>query len=205
MHHLYDELVTKKVLLSPDERYRYALHRGVVLGDESLPTVKDTMIFVMLNPSTADGTKDDPTIRRCKRFALDTWSKKHLIVFNLFGLRSTDPKQLLEADDPVGPGHDLIVVDLLRTLGVQAFGQPGERVTLVAAWGSGSWDNSKRQLLLKRLDAFTAELQKQQVGYDWTCFGTTKHGMPRHPLYLLKTAEQVPWFDPRSLYANKAI
>lgn len=205
MHHLYDELVAKRVLFSPDERYRYALHRRVVFGDESLPTVKDTMIFVMLNPSKADGIKDDATIRRCKWFALDTWSKKHLVVFNLFGLRSTDPKQLLEADDPVGPGHDLIVANILRSLGVQAHGQQGERATLVAAWGSGAWDNAKRHLLLKRLDAFTLELRKQQIEYDWVCLGATKHGMPRHPLYLPKRVQQIPWIDPRSLHANKAI
>ena len=74
---------------SPDRRYRYLLTRQVGFGDKRV-------LFVMLNPSTADEEKNDPTIRRCIGFA-NGWGYGWLDVTNLSPLRATDPKQLLAA------------------------------------------------------------------------------------------------------------
>src|ERR1700691_893264 len=54
-------------VFSPCRRYRYALWRewGVLPG---MPD-KGYVLFVGLNPSTADETRDDATIRRCIAFA----------------------------------------------------------------------------------------------------------------------------------------
>ena len=62
----------------------------------------ETVCFVTLNPSTADAMADDPTIRRCQRFAWD-WGFDRLSVVNLFALRAPDPQELRVHPDPAGP------------------------------------------------------------------------------------------------------
>ena len=89
----------KKILFSDaffskDRLYRYALWR---IWDNELPKV----LFIGLNPSTADEVKDDPTIRRCIRYALD-WGYGGYLMGNIFAYRSTDPKQLKIIDNPIG-------------------------------------------------------------------------------------------------------
>ena len=78
--------------LSPCNQYRYLLSRTLQQGT-------GTCTFVMLNPSTADGLKDDPTIRRCLGFASD-WGFRHMQVVNLFAWRATYPKDMLKQLDP---------------------------------------------------------------------------------------------------------
>ena len=101
---LFDLPSKNAAAFSPDRRYRYTLRRQ---WDDALPYC----LFVMLNPSTADATQDDPTIRRCIGFT-KAWGFGGLLVGNLFALRSTDPAALYHADDPVGPEND----SCLRTL-----------------------------------------------------------------------------------------
>lgn len=78
--------------------YRYKLWRVTGAPGTSVA------LFVMLNPSTADATDDDPTIRRCIRFARD-WGHARLLVANLYALRATDPRALSRHPDPVGIGR----------------------------------------------------------------------------------------------------
>lgn len=146
---------------SPCRRYRYTLWR--LWGPGARPAM-----FIGLNPSTADETQDDPTIRRCKAFAKCSGCDS-LIMTNLFSWRATDPRAMKAADDPVGPQND----DWLRRLAPVAH-------VRVAAWGvHGSW--SERA---KHVAAILSNLY---------CLGTTKGGDPRHPLYLAATAELRPW------------
>src|SRR3989449_11540410 len=96
--------------------YRYALWRRWAAGPQ--------VLFVMLNPSTADAQRDDPTIRRCIGFAR-RWGCGGIEVVNLFALRATDPRRLRYTRDPVGPEN---VAHLARAAG---------RASLVgAAWGA---------------------------------------------------------------------
>lgn len=74
-------------LLSPCNSYRYKLWR---VWDDSKPLI----LWLMHNPSTADGNKDDPTIRRIIKYSMN-WGYDGLYVGNLFPYRSTDPKNLL--------------------------------------------------------------------------------------------------------------
>ena len=98
-------------------QYRYLLTRDVAsIGN-------GTVTFVCLNPSTADATEDDPTIRRCTRFARE-WGYAQLKVVNLYAYRSTDPSQLARVPDPVGPENDDILSAVL-----------GSSDCIVAAWG----------------------------------------------------------------------
>src|SRR3954454_15761859 len=85
----------QNAVISACGRYRYLLSRQVGPGLR-------TATFIMLNPSTADATNDDPTIRRCIGFARQ-WGCGRLAVLNLFAVRATDPAEMKRADDPVGP------------------------------------------------------------------------------------------------------
>ncbi len=78
------------------QKYRYWLER-----DKG----SNPLVFVMLNPSTADAELDDPTIRRCRRFAADN-GYTGIVVVNLYAYRATKPKDLFSADDPIGQEND---------------------------------------------------------------------------------------------------
>jgi hypothetical protein len=141
---------------SPCRRYRYSLWRRWDDG----PYV----MFVGLNPSTADETQDDPTIRRCIGFARD-WGYGGLCMANLFAFRATDPADMKAAADPVGPENDASLERLACEAGL-----------VVAAWGvHGTHLDRARQVAAARV-----------LG-DFTVLGLTADGHPRHPLYLKKT------------------
>lgn len=141
--------------------YRYALWRE--WGDG--PAVN----FVMLNPSTADAEKDDPTIRRCIGFAKG-WGFDRLVVTNLFALRSSDPKVLYRHESPIGPDNDSVL--LARAAGAH---------WIVFAWGA--------HVGVER-GVRVAEMLR---GFHPGCLGRTKDGCPRHPLYLPKNAALEPY------------
>ena len=148
--------------LSDDGTYRYRLHR-------TWDTAKPTLAFIMLNPSTADATDDDPTIRRCLGYAKD-WGYGRLVVGNLFALRSTDPANLKDHSDPVGPANDEHL---------QAICDEADRV--VVAWGTKGTLHGREQAVADALDA------------DLYALNTTKDGHPNHPLYQPKDAELERW------------
>lgn len=144
--------------LSEDRRYRYSLIRQ---WDSALPN----LVWVGLNPSTADETLNDPTVRRVVGFSR-AWGYGGVILLNLFAFRATNPKELRAVDDPVGPGNDAALINLCR----------GSEVVL--AWGSHGG-------LLGRGEAVKSLLRP--VARQLYCLGYTKEGQPKHPLYLPKT------------------
>src|SRR4051812_17109287 len=93
-----EPLSQRGALLSDDGLYRYRLWR---IWEELAPV----MVWVMLNPSTADADVDDPSIRKCVGFAKANGCGG-IIVVNLFAWRATDPKELRAVADPVGPEND---------------------------------------------------------------------------------------------------
>jgi len=97
-------MMSATVIFSNCQRYRYVLERDLV-EPLLMPKVPSVCAFVGLNPSTADEKDDDPTIRRCKSFAR-TFGFSRLRMLNLYAWRSTDPRALAKADDPVGPEND---------------------------------------------------------------------------------------------------
>jgi hypothetical protein len=159
-----DEAIQKDALLSPCGRYRYWLTREWGPGA--------TVVFVMLNPSIADAAIDDPTIRRCIGFAR-SWGYGALAVVNLYALRSTDPKGLWLADDPVGPDNDMWLTRFAT--GAEATDAP-----VVAAWGANARTD--------RIDAVKALSGMHRL----SALGLTKDGQPRHPLYLKADLRPVP-------------
>jgi hypothetical protein len=127
----------------------------------------------MLNPSTADAERDDPTIRRCMTFT-QRLGYDALVVVNLFAWRATDPRDLVDAEDPVGPENGLWV----RRACHQA-------ALVVVAWGA----------LEKPLRGAAGVISKIILGdgYKLKCLGTTKDGQPRHPLYIAADTLLVDW------------
>lgn len=129
--------------------------------------------FLMLNPSTADAFELDPTVRRCIGFA-KAWGYGGLLVLNLFGLRSTDPRGLKTHPDPVGPDNDTVIGQWLDLLSGP----------VVAAWGvHGAYQQRDRQVA-KLVAAHGKRLM---------CLGTTKDGHPLHPLYRPASSPLVEW------------
>ena len=148
-------------VISADGKYRYTLTRE--WGQYR------RMLFVMLNPSTADAEVDDPTIRRCISFA-EREQCDSMEVVNLYGYRTTDPKELWQQFDPYGPDNARHVIEAL------------DRADLVvAAWGA----NAKRD----RNRSYRMTLNDPHV------FGLTKQGFPRHPLYLKADTPLVRWSE----------
>ncbi len=128
----------------------------------------------MLNPSTADAERFDPTVRRCYGYARD-WGFGSMEVVNLFALRSTYPEMLKRVPDPVGPENDGAILKAVKNSDLT-----------VAAWGVlGKLRGRDREVL-------------ELIGSvrDLHCLGTTKAGQPLHPLHQPKKLTPVV-FCPR--------
>lgn len=150
-------------------RYRYELTRRWAGGPVAT--------FVMLNPSTADGEQDDPTIRRCIGYA-KAWDCGGLRVYNLYAYRAAKPADLFKADDPIGPDNDA----WLRAMADVAV---DEHAPIVAAWGVNA--RPERVAEVCRMRGMAQQLR---------ALDTTKDGHPRHPLYLLAGLTPRPWKAP---------
>jgi hypothetical protein len=140
--------------------YRYYLRRA--WGADL-----DRLAWIMLNPSTADATTDDPTIRRCIRFT-QREGYAGMIVVNLFALRATNPAGLHDHQDPVGPRNRRIVDGALHRADAA-----------VAAWGATV--DRHPAAGPERDYALAVAARHHRIVYD---LGTTKAGHPRHPLYV---------------------
>lgn len=165
----------RSATLSPCRTYRYVLSR---VWKSSLPPV----IFVGINPSTADEREDDPTIRKCVGFA-QRWGFGSIVMLNLFAYRSTDPRGLLDVEDPVGPQNDNHLAHEIR----------GPEVgSVFVAWGNvhPSLEEMARHRLTRLL---LASLSAKQ---ELFCLGTNQNGSPRHPLYLPWSTPPLRWSPP---------
>jgi hypothetical protein len=150
--------------------YRYQLTRQWAESKNS-----SRLTVVMLNPSVADITHDDPTIRRCIGFAKAAGAGG-LLVVNLFALRSTDPDALAKSDDPVGPVNDAYILAAARA---------SDRT--VAAWGAHPFASLRAGVVCEMLLKADVLLE---------CWGKTRDGHPRHPLYVQSSARLQPWEPP---------
>lgn len=159
-----------------DGEYRYWLERDWWDKTCTVPNPGvSLLVFVMLNPSTADGEVDDPTIRRCIGFARREGATA-MHVMNLYALRATDPAALLAHPDPVGVGND----EVLRTVA-----RYHHHFKTVVAWGAHKMVTPDRTRILT--DA------AEKAGTTLWCLGRTKAGAPRHPLYVKADQPLIPW------------
>lgn len=151
---------SSSAILSRCKKYRYRLDR---LWNDSLPPLS----FGMLNPSTADHERNDATIERCERRA-KSLGFGSLIVWNLFGLRATNPKMLKYEADPIGPDNDGYISEALH----ETKSKGGK---VVVGWGRhGGY-----------LDRYASVLDvARATSVSLYCLGTTHSGQPKHPLYI---------------------
>lgn len=155
--------------LSDDGRYRWWLTRA--WWDRVTFTLPDFVLWVMLNPSTADAEQDDPTIRRCMSFTR-SFGYSGLAVVNLFALRATRPAALRRAQDPVGRRNDDELCEWSARAGLT-----------IVAWGADRMATARAADVAPLLT-------------DPHCLGVTAEGHPRHPLYLRGEARPVRWSLP---------
>jgi hypothetical protein len=142
-------------VFSPDRKYRFRLTR---IWNESCPL----LMWIMLNPSTADESRDDPTIRRCIGFSINN-GFGGLLVHNLFSFRSSDPHFLYGQKDPVGPDYDDMIIE-----------DACSGMRIICAWGT-----VPKMLLWRERDVLSF-----LKGLDLNFLQMTKSQHPAHPLYL---------------------
>lgn len=150
--------VIKSAVLSPDGKYRYSLGRDWRGGRPGRKVV-----WIMLNPSTADAEVDDPTIRRCAGFSIQ-WGMSRMVVINQFALRATDPRELHKVSEAEARGPDNLTSWRLNLRSASL---------VVAAWGAFPVQHDHidpRKIMERKMPIY--------------CLGHTAAGLPKHPLYL---------------------
>jgi hypothetical protein len=157
-------VMIKNAEFSKCRQYRYSLWRE---WDDSL----GYLMVVGLNPSTADESTDDPTIRRCIGFAKQ-WGYGALCMVNLFAIRATDPKVMLKHPDPVGADNDMYIRNLSHNADL-----------VLVAWGAhGTHMNRGAKV-------------NSMIHQNTFCLGVTKTGQPKHPLYIKADFEPILYLN----------
>lgn len=157
--------ITRTAIFDQTGRYRYRLDRRWQEQGEQVT-------FVMLNPSRADATIDDPTLRACIQFA-QCWEYASLAVVNLFGYRTPHPKVLKQVKNPVGRENDAHVLQAVK-----------ESRQVVLAWGNWGELYGRDRAILQLLSPYQSKL---------TCLQQNRSGQPRHPLYIKRDVPLMPF------------
>jgi hypothetical protein len=161
-------VVEKSADFSKCGKYRYCLSR---IWDKDKPKV----LFVMLNPSTADSEKDDPTIRRCVNYAKQ-WGFGSLYVVNLFAFRATNPEQLLKAESVVG-------VDNKKWL---------KKMSIFADLVVGAWGNREIINKISQKAEYNDYMPLHSIKKPLHFLELSKDMLtPKHPLYLKKNLKPI--------------
>jgi hypothetical protein len=155
-------------LISACGKYRYRLDRDGLSG-------KGTVVWIMVNPSTADATEDDATIRRVRGFS-QRLGFARFTVGNLFAYRATDVRELRTVADPIGPRND----DQLHLM-------VGSADLVIVAWGPVA---KQPPVLRDRFKTVIKMIPKPM------CLGVAQDGHPRHPLMLANDTPLQNWRPP---------
>lgn len=155
---LFDQMEMSAVITGPDDCYRTELRR---VWNRDLPL----LVVCMLNPSTADHRKNDPTILTLIHFAR-LWGYGGVLVVNLFAFRASEPAAMMKASDPFGPNAATIEAAM-------AYAR-ANRGRLLVAWGNdGAFEGR---------DEWFSNRALQVYGLTLICLGRTLSGHPKHPL-----------------------
>lgn len=144
-------------IFSEDKKYRYALWR--------LWSIEPKIMFIGLNPSTANESENDPTIRRVIRFAKD-WGYGGVFMMNLFAIVSSDPKVLLTCENPIGENDYWLSATQRKCKDI------------VFAWGNFKEADKRSKEIIAMFDKAT-------------CLGLNKNGTPKHPLYIAANTKPI--------------
>jgi len=153
---------------SPCRRYRYTLEHH---WDELMP--RKRIMWIGLNPSTADERKLDNTLMRVKGYST-RWGYNCFVMTNLFAFRATEPDDMKREADPVGPDNDDVLIRLAQESG-----------HIIACWGNHGVHRDRNRLVLDML--------KLIAGKPLHCLTINADGSPHHPLYLPKELQPVPY------------
>lgn len=174
--------MARQCVFSPCRAYRYTLWREWDAESDliCMPSDGDRwlqyLMVIGLNPSTADETKDDPTIRRCVGFAKE-WGFGALCMTNLFAFRSTQPRNLLTVNDPVGLNNNEQLWRVARDAGM-----------IIAAWGKSVPIIAQRAAFVTYLLSTLQEIK---------CLRKNADGSPEHPLYIPATTRPIAFSEKR--------
>lgn len=157
--------IRSRALFSDCERYRYLLTRD--WRDDG-----GRLLFVLLNPSTADERANDATLARCQKRAEEMGFGGFAVV-NLFALRSPDPRAIQQAADPVGPENDATIRAAVA-----------DAAEILAGWGNHGLRGGRAASVLPLLAG---------AGKPLWSLGVTLRGAPRHPLYVARATAALPW------------
>ncbi|MGZ2484304.1 hypothetical protein ACVITL_002827 [Rhizobium pisi] len=168
-----DLLMTRRVVFSDCGLYRYLLEhdfggRGPVIS------------IGMVNPSLADGAKNDKTMTKVDGFAVRLGASK-VVVWNPFARIAKDVRDLRHMADPIGPENDAYIARAIQGADIH-----------ILAWGPLS---KLPRPLRGRWRSIVGVLAA--AGAKPMCWGTAKDGQPRHPLMLAYATSLVPWEAPR--------
>lgn len=158
----------RKTEFSPCRRYRYTLwrewdeHWGLLDAD---PGQQGYLMVIGLNPSTADETQDDPTIRRCIGFA-KRWGFGALCMTNLFAWRNTDPLKMKVVGEPIGYDNDRWLKSCATSAGM-----------VLAAWGKHGSHLGRASRVFGSINNAFVVVHALKINKD---------GSPQHPLYVPK-------------------
>jgi hypothetical protein len=154
--------------------YRYLLWRELIPSNPLAPQWKSVVNFVMLNPSTADEEKNDPTIRKCCEYT-EAWGYKKLVVTNLFAFRSPTPASLYDKpfDEVVGPENNSYIIEIAKLAGL-----------VVYAWGNHGALHGRGKSIISRLRPLDVQPHYLKLNNS---------GEPSHPLYLPSTITPKLW------------
>lgn len=155
--------------ISGDGVYRHGLWRSWDHG-------KNPLVYIMLNPSTADANVDDPTIRKCVHYAVRE-GYGGIRVVNLFDLRATNPYKILKHEQPNSDVNDFILEKVIKSY-----------PTIICAWGANA-DHPK----IKERAVLVSEMLEHNDHINVLCLGTTKWGHPLHPLMTRNDQPLVAW------------
>ena len=161
---------------SPCRQYRYALWRHWDWQGHA-----NCVMFIGLNPSTADETDNDTTISKCIGFA-KKWGYGGIYMLNLFAFKATHPSEMFRAAYPIGPGNDEALAYHRTRCGL-----------IVAAWGAGPSKSEHGWKWLHRVEDV-----KRVISKPLWCLGTTKDGSPRHPSRIGYATERELFWGPQT-------
>lgn len=160
-------------------KFRYEL--GGDLGDQlfgpraNAASETRPILWIMLNPSTADASHDDPTIRTCGVFS-EMWGYNRILIGNVYAYRSTDPKAMLKlmkaGVDVEGPDNNRVLTEMVGRVRTQ-------NGIVMAAWGTHAHRERVKVV--------------QQIAGRMMCLKTNKDGSPVHPLYQPHKLVPITW------------
>lgn len=153
-----DLFMIREADICPTGLYRWWLLR---VWDDRLPL----LIIVMLNPSTADAERDDPTVLALIHFA-KLWGYGGLRIVNLFAWRASQPAEMLKAADPIGDSNGLHIGTAI-SYARETTGR------ILVAWGNGGHHLDQDERFIARA---------RSAGVELVCLGMTQDCSPKHPM-----------------------